>query len=203
MIFGGCSKSPERRKTWTTTSDSLPKKPTQGQIFRDRDNNSWGFNFTKMKVYLVRKFYSFGQPKFIIYFYAKCGDLKHVNLDLIKNNEDIDNYFKSYYGELNDTIQIAISLISSPYKRLGKSIRFSESYNVRSERTGQHFEDYNSSYVKVIDIPSEILLEKFKAKNLSPEHIQIFAKKNQFKLLKYMRYKWIEKNGLEIMDPKD
>lgn len=101
-----------------------------------------------MKVYLVRKFYSFGQPKFIIYFYAKCGDLKHVNLDLIKNNEDIDNYFKSYYGELNDTIQIAISLISSPYKRLGKSIRFSESYNVRSERTGQHFEDYNSSYVK-------------------------------------------------------
>lgn len=37
-----------------------------------------------MKVYLVRKFYSFGQPKFIIYFYAKCGDLKHVNLDLIK-----------------------------------------------------------------------------------------------------------------------
>ena len=50
-----------------------------------------------MKVYLVRKFYSFGQPKFIIYFYAKCGDLKHVNLDLIKNNEDIDNYFKSYY----------------------------------------------------------------------------------------------------------
>lgn len=46
-----------------------------------------------MKVYLVRKFYSFGQPKFIIYFYAKCGDLKHVNLDLIKNNEDIDNYF--------------------------------------------------------------------------------------------------------------
>lgn len=156
-----------------------------------------------MKVYLVRKFYSFGQPKFIIYFYAKCGDLKHVNLDLIKNNEDIDNYFKSYYGELNNTIQIAISLISSPYKRLGKSIRFSESYNVRSERTGQHFEDYNSSYVKVIDIPSEILLEKFKVKNLSPEHIQIFAKKNQFKLLKYMRYKWIEKNGLEIMDPKD
>ena len=141
-----------------------------------------------MKVYLVRKFYSFGQPKFIIYFYAKCGDLKHVNLDLIKNNEDIDNYFKSYYGELNDTIQIAISLISSPYKRLGKSIRFSESYNVRSERTGQHFEDYNSSYVKVIDIPSEILLEKFKAKNLSPEHIQIFAKKNQFKLLKYIDF---------------
>ena len=36
LIFGGCSKSPERRKTWTTTSDSLPKKPTQGQIFRDR-----------------------------------------------------------------------------------------------------------------------------------------------------------------------
>lgn len=57
-----------------------------------------------MKVYLVRKFYFFGQPKFIIYFYAKCGDLKHVNLDLIKNNEDIDNYFKSYYGELNDIL---------------------------------------------------------------------------------------------------
>lgn len=44
LIFGGCSKSPERRKTWTTTSDSLPKKPTQGQIFRDRDNNSWAYN---------------------------------------------------------------------------------------------------------------------------------------------------------------
>lgn len=44
LIFGGCSKSPERRKTWTTTSGSLPKKPTQGQIFRDRDNNSWAYN---------------------------------------------------------------------------------------------------------------------------------------------------------------
>lgn len=44
LIFGGCSKSPERRKTWTTTSDSLPKKPTQGQIFRDRNNNSWAYN---------------------------------------------------------------------------------------------------------------------------------------------------------------
>lgn len=44
LIFGGCSKSPERRKTWTTTSDSLPKKPTQGQIFCDRDNNSWAYN---------------------------------------------------------------------------------------------------------------------------------------------------------------
>lgn len=157
-----------------------------------------------MKVYLVRKVYSFGRPMFIIYFYAKCGDLKHVNLDLIKNNEDIDNYFKSYYGGPNDTIQIAISLTSSPYKRLGKSFRFSGSCNIRSERTGQHFEDYsNCSYVKVIDIPFEVLLEKFKVKNLYPEHIQIFAKKNQFKLLKYMRYKWIEKNGLEITDPKD
>lgn len=110
LIFGGCSKSPERRKTWTTTSDSLPKKPTQGQIFRDRDNNSWAYN-------------------------AALG---------------------------------AWVLGSGGYRYY-----------------------------------PEILLEKFKAKNLSPEHIQIFAKKNQFKLLKYMRYKWIEKNGLEIMDPKD
>lgn len=157
-----------------------------------------------MKVYLVRKIYSFRQPIFIIYFYAKCGDLKHINLNLIKNNEDIDNYFKSYYGGLKDTVQIATSLTSSPYKRLGKSFRFSGSYNIRSERTGQHFEDYsNCSYVKVIDIPSEILLEKFKVKDLYPEYIQFFAKKNQFKLFKYMRYKWIEKNGLEITDPKD
>lgn len=89
-------------------------------------------------------------------------------------------------------------------KDLENLFRFSGSYNIRSERTGQHFEDYsNCSYVKVIDIPSEVLLEKFKVKNLYPEHIQIFTKKNQFKLLKYMRYKWIEKNGLEITDPKD
>lgn len=157
-----------------------------------------------MKVYLAREFNSFKRPIWIIYFKMKCGDLKHLNFDLLESNEDIDNYFETYYGKFIDIVQVATSLRSSPYKKLGKSIRLSGVFNIRSERTGgQHFEDYSNSTVGIIDVPEEILMNGFTIKDMTPERIRFFAKKNQFKLLKYIRYKWIEKNGLEITDPED
>lgn len=156
-----------------------------------------------MKVYLAREFNSYGKPIWIIYFLAKCGDLKHIDPDLLETNEDIDNYFKTYYGKFIDIVQVAVSLRTSSHKRLGKIPKLSGVFNIRSQRTGQCFEDYSSSKTGIIDVPEEILMDGFRVKDMTPERIQLFAKNNQFKLLKYIRYKWIEKNGLEITDPKD
>lgn len=157
-----------------------------------------------MKVYLARKFNSFKRPIWIIYFQMRCGDLKHLDFDLLESNEDINNYFETYYGKFIDIVQVATSLKSSPYKKLGKSIRLSGVFNIRSERTaGQYFEDYSNSTVGIINVSEEVLIKGFIVKDMTPERIRFFTKKNQFKLLKYIRYKWIEKNGLEITDPED
>lgn len=154
-----------------------------------------------MKVYLARNS-SVKYSTKVILFYVECVDLKHCNLEWIKTNEDIDRYFESGPGKLKDTIQVVAEVGGSPYKRLGnKPINKIKNYFIRSKRTGQNFGDY--TILREIDVDYDILMDGFNRREFSSDEIQRLTKKNTFKLHKYIRYRWLKKNGLTIIEPMD
>lgn len=157
-----------------------------------------------MKVYLGEYESWNGILKKIIIFYAKCADFKHCDIDKICSNEDMYNYFESYYGKKEDRVQVLLSISKSPYKRLGnfkKTMKVSNPL-IRSKRT-QQFVDINYRILDTIDIPEEVLMKAFRVPDKTSTQIISYHKKSTIVLIRYMRCKWIEKNELTIVDPEN